>query len=414
MSRNKMKQKVIKNNKGMTLVEVLVAMMILTVVSLVLLRAFVSATKYNKIAKEKQREINLAQSIMESFKAYDMDEIVKQFNGSAPFTIYSGAHGSVYEVGRNSYDPVEDELIRNDGGLDPANADKYSFKLESVNYDGGLYDVEISLEPDPAVNSLVEIADSPKFNKFNDAFYTGETASAANAKIVEAVKVYLLTYTEFDTSNDLNPDLDNVSEMMDFINVLSHDVYVTMENSGSAQVVNVKSVYDYEIFDMSFYTTSGSLTVGFYVDSAWLDDVKFETKIYDNSVTGAATASLNNVYINYCPYYESGDSFHISNNIGGTKKVYLVKMEQGYSGTILNNYENNYNFSISLSNCELYTNAYTHLMTGAQIARLTPLSQFHLELYDKKWKNLEYLVTIKVTNQKTLKEFELKGSIYDN
>ena len=170
MSRNKMKHKVLKNNKGMTLVEILVAMMILTVVSLVLLRAFVSATKYNKIAKEKQREINLAQSIMESFKAYDMDEIVKQFNGSAPFTIYSGAHGTVSEVGRNSYDPVKDELIRNDGGIDPSSADKYSFKIESVNYDGGLYDVEISLEPDPAVSSLVEIVDAPKLNKFNDEF----------------------------------------------------------------------------------------------------------------------------------------------------------------------------------------------------------------------------------------------------
>ena len=124
MSRNKMKQKVLKNNKGMTLVEILVAMMILTVVSLVLLRAFVSATKYNKIAKEKQREITLAQSIMESFKAYDMEEIVKQFHGADVFRIYSGAHGTFQEVGGNSYDASKDEFVRNDGGADPSNADK--------------------------------------------------------------------------------------------------------------------------------------------------------------------------------------------------------------------------------------------------------------------------------------------------
>ncbi len=415
MSRNKMKHKVLKNNKGMTLVEVLVAMMILTVVSLVLLRAFVSATKYNKIAKEKQREITLAQSIMESFKAYDMEEIVKQFHGVDVFRIYSGAHGTVGEVGGNSYDASKDEFVRNDGGADPANADKYEFKIESVDYDGGLYDVQITLEPDKSVNSLVEIAEAPEFNKFNDAFYSGETAAQANAQILDKAKNYLVTNEAFDTSDSGNPDLDNFSDMSSYINVISRDLYVTMDYSGSAQVVNVKSVYDFEINGISFSCTDGtSVTDGIY-DSSLIDDVVFETKIYDNSITGAGTASLNNVYINYCPYYASPtvDSLHISNNLGGTKDVYLIKLSQGFSGTLLNTYESSYRPSVSVTNCELYTNVYTHLVTGNQIAGTMPLSSFHLELYKKEWKNLEYIVKIKVKNQKTSEEFELVGSIYD-
>ncbi|MGN0386843.1 MAG: prepilin-type N-terminal cleavage/methylation domain-containing protein [Lachnospiraceae bacterium] len=415
MSRNKMKHKVLKNNKGMTLVEVLVAMMILTVVSLVLLRAFVSATKYNKIAKEKQREITLAQSIMESFKAYDMEEIVKQFHGVDVFRIYSGAHGTVGEVGGNSYDASKDEFVRNDGGADPANADKYEFKIESVDYDGGLYDVQITLEPDKSVNSLVEIAEAPEFNKFNDAFYSGETAEQANALILDKVKNYLVTYEAFDTSDSGNPNLDSFSDMSNYIVVDSRDLYVTMDYSGSAQIVNVKSVYDFEINGISFTCTDGTSVTDAIYDSSLIDDVVCETKIYDNSITGAGTASLNNVYINYCPYYANPtvDSIHINNNLGTVKDVYLIKLSQGYSGTLLNTYESSYRPSVSVANCELYTNVYTHLVTGNQIAGTMPLSSFHLELYKKEWKNLEYIVKIKVTNQKTSEEFELVGSIYD-
>lgn len=90
MEEMKMRKREKVNNKGMTLVEVLVAMAILTVVSLALLQAFVSSVNYNKDAKEKQRGINLAQTIMESYKAYKLEDVCRQFNNVDPFIFIKG------------------------------------------------------------------------------------------------------------------------------------------------------------------------------------------------------------------------------------------------------------------------------------------------------------------------------------
>ena len=78
------------NNQGMSLVEVLVAMIIISIAGVAFLQSFTYATKYNILSREKQHAMGLAQSIMEDFKAYSLEDMDGKFSGS------SFDHGLIY------------------------------------------------------------------------------------------------------------------------------------------------------------------------------------------------------------------------------------------------------------------------------------------------------------------------------
>lgn len=68
------------NNKGVTLVELIISVAILTVVVAPLLHTFTVSVRYNHQAKEKQRAMDAAQSIMENFKANDLVVVQETFD----------------------------------------------------------------------------------------------------------------------------------------------------------------------------------------------------------------------------------------------------------------------------------------------------------------------------------------------
>ena len=86
------------DNKGFSLVEVLIAMLIMAVVSVPILSCFVSAAKYNGKAKTNQHITGAAQSIMEGFKANTMESLVKQFNGEETFRVVDHVHADAIMV----------------------------------------------------------------------------------------------------------------------------------------------------------------------------------------------------------------------------------------------------------------------------------------------------------------------------
>ena len=70
-----------KQNKGFTLVEVLIAITILAIIVAPLLHAFVTASRTNAKAKQLMKATTLAQNVMEETKANSLEEIARQFNG---------------------------------------------------------------------------------------------------------------------------------------------------------------------------------------------------------------------------------------------------------------------------------------------------------------------------------------------
>ena len=104
-------RKLKNDNRGMSLVETLVAIAILSVAIGPLLYMFVFTTKYNAKAKLKQRATNAAVTVMENMKATSLDSFYKQFAIDAD----TGAHldptpflyndtGATYSVGSDVSD----------------------------------------------------------------------------------------------------------------------------------------------------------------------------------------------------------------------------------------------------------------------------------------------------------------------
>ncbi len=75
-----------KDNRGFSLIELLIAITILSIVVAVLYRSFVVSARVNAKAKVQHQATSLAQDIMEACKSVDMDELMMQFENPVYYT----------------------------------------------------------------------------------------------------------------------------------------------------------------------------------------------------------------------------------------------------------------------------------------------------------------------------------------
>lgn len=68
------------DNRGLSLVELLIAVVILAIIVVPLLHAFVTSARINAKSKRELRETSVAQDIMEGLKAYNVEDLAYQFN----------------------------------------------------------------------------------------------------------------------------------------------------------------------------------------------------------------------------------------------------------------------------------------------------------------------------------------------
>lgn len=310
------------NNSGMTLVEVLVAMLMLSMVSLVFLRAFSQTMFYNKNAREKQYALTVAQSMMEGTKAYGMDALDEQFSGAAPFRLYppaiSSAKSGSCATGR--------------------------YRVEGVKTGDFTFDVEIEVTPAvadasrPNMVTEASLANGSDINKYKDAIYVqgGREQDVVYEKVVNALKAV--------------PDM-HYEEKIRLTKDTVKWSYVTLEIKNRTlrveigpSTVTVKNIYEYQfdITDYPYRTTSdpegsesgicGTSGNGFATGD--------EVECYNNTNTvGPAGATgrplrLENVYLYYYPAYKStrggyikcdNDVIEINNFSYGIVNVYAVK-----------------------------------------------------------------------------------------
>ena len=415
----KKQQKKKVNNKGMSLVEILVAIAILTVVSMGLLQAFVSAVSYNKQAKDKQRGINLAQTIMESYKAYTLEDICRQFNNVDPFVIYKGTHGNYSEAG-GSVDAY--------GTFTPSVTNEYTFKMEDVRYDGKLFDVDITMQPNTVATSTEEVAKVPKFSAYNDAIFA-QPADEYKYVYQDAINQLKLA----DMKTELLPTVDTLDKTK--ITIDSRQISVFILNVSGVDQVLVQVTYKYTFHDYEFIKSDDSrdtLNSDHTVIVDQSDDANAYEE-YNNSVTRISGAKLDNIFLYYYPAYDNElvgaeckeDSIVILNNSGVQRNVYLVKqVRPGLSDVGLFNSEATYKPKVSLqgsNGINLYHNLRKKL-SGAGVAlnsiTYRPAGSAKDNLYEdwfeKENKILVYNVQVTVTDkQKGTVEVVLDGSIND-
>lgn len=149
-----------KDNRGMSLVEVIVAITILGLVAVPVLHSMTTAMVYNAKARNRQEMTLTAESIMETFKGYDLDELISRFGGDISIGAGGGAAGGIEGVNFQAVDADSGyRCVSTDMTVGTQTAKAYTFQINDMKAENEqLYDVTITATPN-SVESIVEMED---------------------------------------------------------------------------------------------------------------------------------------------------------------------------------------------------------------------------------------------------------------
>ena len=362
-----------KQNKGFTLVEVLIAMTILSIIVVPLLRAFVTSSRTNAKAKELMKATTVAQNIMEELKANSLEDIARQFNNNEnrTYTTKNSISGlaataankdNAWEgtVASNKFVPVitSDQAsagisptasIRDDANLSTNTAGvfvgqssgKYNFLLEEVTRESAKFDVALEITKNAAngTHTLTQI------NAMNqaDCGYFAEGSVTSNA---------IITFLNANESYADNPNCLGNLTSDDIYTKMDRTITIEIVSTGDNQTVSVR--YDYEL-DPNYTLAEDK----YYSESI---------TIFDNYLSAEP---LKAVYLYYYPLYESDDTINVENYSNLDVDVYLVKMlkTQGGSG---NSYtDDNYTPTVVLKETEKNEDGRSNAILCSNIKRTT-------------------------------------------
>lgn len=129
----------IGDNSGFTLMELLIAMIILAVALIPMLNSFAVNAKVNRKAKIKLRSTMIAQDIMEGIKGYSTKDVYKQFTGVNDFRLIEN-EGVV--------NPSDHKVISANVTVSSADADALvnRYTMKDLVYQGQKYDATIDID----------------------------------------------------------------------------------------------------------------------------------------------------------------------------------------------------------------------------------------------------------------------------
>lgn len=162
----------LNNNAGFSLVELLIAVIILAIIVIPFSRSFVVSARMNGNARRLQRATTVAQDIVEGLKAYNIDEIREQFkNPTDGFYITDSRliHGRISEdVARAQADP-------NYNSSNPESPGVYYFAMEDFEIQGVEYDALIKLDASVYEEGHTNVPGAtPDPNLHDNAFNAGD------------------------------------------------------------------------------------------------------------------------------------------------------------------------------------------------------------------------------------------------
>ena len=354
------------DNHGFSLVELLVAIVILAIVVVPLLHTFISSARTNMLARRRLRVTTAAQDIMEGLKADTIEELSYQFNypyadefgGTIPAGIKDANRFHI--VSPRMVDGEIKELQSDDGvsftdvvhGEDAASKDDvtasmysvdqgvnyefighkegnpddgvYYFSMEDVTMQNTNFDALIRVdarpyrgaETDPEMHNSKEVVNITNMNTKYDAFYVQST---------DLVKQVLQTYNA-----KYSPDPE----------VKADDLTMTIRISVMNTVSGAKNL------------TKVTLTYEFTVDGAVNQPDPEVHVIYNNVESGK---DLESVYLFYMPMYHKPEEYERKkdtiiyenmNNVPAT--FYIVKQEPASITPQLRIDESNYRCAVRI------------------------------------------------------------------
>ena len=302
------------SNAGFSLVELLIAVVILAIIVIPLLRMFVTSTRINVKSRQMLRATTVAQDIMEGLKAYTLEEVKTQF------TPPEGTSGDSYFIPTEGFYVLNASMIQAGGGvreiteLEKTNPDDpdheiYYFGIKNLKMQGGEYDALIKLDASTYTEAKAgnETGDSNALhdNAFNGAFYAEinsveETNGGSemdssyhehkelNKGVLVDVKKQIEDAINADDTKEM-PDSD-VWDDLKLEDILTRrDIEITIEPDGSEKCKATITFTYTCIYDGVTYTSHG------FAGSA--------AGIVDGTIT--RTFSSGNFYLFYYPCYAS-------------------------------------------------------------------------------------------------------------
>lgn len=300
------------NNKGFSLVEVLVAMVILAIISVPILSSFSRAAKVNAKARRQENANVAASSVVEQFKSSSLNELKETFNGN--YSVNNGVYNfniynSVGEGGTsNSYTGINGEKFRVEATLEPSLYTAGSDDDKNYN------------------NNINSYVNSIKNFVLRDELYQCDTEAEQQLRAMVGATAY--DKKQVVKTTNINIDVKrNESSQNKGTGDGIDDYY---------QSVSVHMEYKYGNNDLYIYKKDVEFPNNYFKAAS----------IGSNSyrISSALDSNLKDVYIFYTPF----DTYSKTTVEGGTLKF--------YSNDILNinyNYGNNETY-MNYDNCNVF------------------------------------------------------------
>ncbi len=366
------------DNKGMTLVELLLAVTILAIIVVPLLHAFVSSARINRKSRITAKLTTVGQDIMEGLKAYSIEDLAYEFDypkdgcpehnrfelinrsmignddavGANVKELKYDASTNKYSVCNASEKSIQENVVG--GSTERVFKDipgkKYYYAITNVSSEtssSSSYKADILIKLDPVKYTSAGTVSN------NEAMHNDKNLADITSMDTSKDAFYLEAGTQF---NNAFMQLAGMGASVSDAEDINKKIEVTVSNDGS----NVKVLYQF-----TYISGTHSVT---YPSNPDLSALKFNT--------------LENVYLFYLPSYNSvGDEIIYTNTTGRDVNFNLIKRQitqaDGLIPTyyvddfsILNTKENTYKCLVTINDSNNKTKLRTNVKTN--LAALVP------------------------------------------
>lgn len=331
------------NNTGMSLVEVIVAIAILSIAILPVLHTFVSSAMYNARARSRQQTTAAAQTVLENFKAYSVKEICKQFvhiEGKT-FSVNGTTTTAIVDPATNRIIPAPDPAL--DPDPIPGEID---FRIYGMAYQNERYDVQVSLRSHNSLAADMETLIYENRTSENAAAYVGDQSMDANALSQIAEEVAVVWSNEESAaapSASPAPAVTHSGSEVDTskIKITGREILFNIKKTpGNDYIIEVNCEYQYQVDDYQYGVSETGVPKTFSIPSTSysfdMDSGSAESylEIFNQSVD--PTIDHLNLTVYYYPAYSRGtgsavkianDKITVQNNTDKEVYCYLYKQK---------------------------------------------------------------------------------------
>ena len=392
-------RKLKNDDRGVTLVEIIVSIAILAIIVLPFLNAFVTATKTNVKAKNEMNATHLATNIMEGIEKNSMKTLAYQFNyPSEGFDVADGFNisdgSSACELLKKSgkfhnvkkLEDISAEIVNKDDVITScihktdasakisdtslwdfreSDAHRYYFYMSGVQSGTKKYNALVTVDAKSDATKVNHTTGKKepdnKVTEYNMDEVADMSAMDANFDCMCADRYSVINIIS--AFNNMNPGLS--VQQSDIKRTITIDIEKSGADSNKATKVTVS--YSYSINKNGVRKTFPD------PNSALKDD--YTMVIYDNS-SDTVNHNLRNVYLFYNPWYTStGNTWDTANDViivNNKDKVdctvNIVKQKTISDQTQLSTKESSYKAYVKVSEPGNRTGyAYTHIATNLNV-----------------------------------------------